>query len=247
MSKSIGTTRDKLYAFYHHSRPDKTTTIILLTLVSICTLLFITIILVVIIIVNMIAVTLVQIPDGLTAGDVRATIQPTLASIQTLFFKYLDSAHAEIFFLIFLLICPKKINPADPYFHTNTLPQVFRLSTNSDILFQFLQKRNPPQSIPFSIQTLFLNYFAIHIFVKLKLAFLKFIHSGSTIELWKESGESFGWSWSNWRKFTFCSLDKLQRNSRSRQVFETLIVEFYQCWPSFYSSMSFFYQETFQI
>ena len=30
---------------------------------------------------------LVQVPDGLTAGDVRVTIQPTLASIQTLFLK----------------------------------------------------------------------------------------------------------------------------------------------------------------
>ena len=29
----------------------------------------------------------VQVPDGLTAGDVRVTIQPTLASIQTLFLK----------------------------------------------------------------------------------------------------------------------------------------------------------------
>lgn len=36
-------------------------------------------------------ITLVQIKDGLTAGDVRVTIQPTLASIQTLFLKYLTS------------------------------------------------------------------------------------------------------------------------------------------------------------
>ena len=33
-------------------------------------------------------ITIFQIPDGLTTGDVRATIQPTLASIHTLFLKY---------------------------------------------------------------------------------------------------------------------------------------------------------------
>ena len=73
--------------------------------------------------------------------------------------------------------------------------------------------------------------------------------SGSTIELWKESDHSSGRSWSNWGKRTFFILDKLQKSSLSRQAaFETLVVNFSQCWPSSKSCPSpvIWHQETFQ-